>query len=587
MDRAHVWADSVSFIPILPGSKKPAIKWEEFQKRRAATDEREEWKRQFPGCNWAIVTGEVSGLLALDWDKAKGRELRKEKNVYGGPASITPSGGFHTLHTHPGRRVPNGVRLLGDESGGLDIRGDGGYIVCPPSTVDGKVYKREIAPWMVALTPAPDWVWPLIERGDGSGPNSVHAAAPQPDGLPPGVGKGQRNQTMAQYAGRYLRKGCTAEETFQILRAVNQKFRPPLSDEEVRRIVFSIARRERDKAPALEVMDGGELATAELAPPRMLIEPFFPEGGKAILAGPGGGLKSTLALNVAYCHAGGFPLFGQFHTAKGRAVYVDAENTQSLAKWRQGKITRGLNLPSAGVTFVFPPKKLDLAVQRNREELCRIVDSKKATLLVLDSFLALCTLRNENDNTEVRNFLELLGEIPKATGASLLVLDHSGKRSAEKVRAGITMTPRGASARHDWADLVTTFEKRDHEARVLRVLRFQKTRFCAQPPALVLDMGTNLVFCASGEDEACPVFTVREAVAENPGIRASKLYAELMSKTGCSKPTAIQAVKRAETLGYIDCREFSPKHKEYHPMGDGLVKSGHFTNIGEGENADE
>ena len=68
--------------------------------------------------------------------------------------------------------------------------------------------------------------------------------------------------------------------------------------------------------------------------------------------------------------------------------------------------------------------------------------------------LAGCTLRNENDNTEVRNFLELLGEIPKATGASVLVLDHSGKPSAEKVRAGITMTPRGASAKHDWADLV-------------------------------------------------------------------------------------------------------------------------------------
>jgi hypothetical protein len=190
-------------------------------------------------------------------------------------------------------------------------------------------------------------------------------------------------------------------------------------------------------------------------------------------------------------------------------------------------------------------------------------------------------------DTEVRNFLELLGEIPRATGASVLVLDHSGKPSADKVRAGITMTPRGASAKHDWADLVMTFEKRDHEARVLRVLRFQKTRFCAQPPALVLDMGTNLVFCASGEEETCPVFTVRQVVADNPGIRASKLYTELTWKTGCSKPTAIHAVKRAETLGYVECREFSSKHKEYHPKGEELVKSGRLTNSGEDKNEDE
>src|SRR3990172_10413135 len=161
------WADTVSLIPILPNSKKPAIKWEEFQKRRATAEEREEWKREFPGCNRAIVTGDISGLIALDWEGQKGGELQREKKVYGGPASITPYGGFHTLHAHPGRRVPNGVRLLGDESGGLDVRGDGGYIVCPPSTVDGKVYKWEIAPWMVALTTAPDWA--LIERGNGSG----------------------------------------------------------------------------------------------------------------------------------------------------------------------------------------------------------------------------------------------------------------------------------------------------------------------------------------------------------------------------------------------------------------------------------
>ncbi len=580
---AKTWVDSVSIIPIEARGKKPLIPWTEYQHRRAARDEREEWKKRFPGCNWGLVTGKVSGLVALDFDGEGGMALRKAKNVFGAVPTNLTGKGCHCLFRRPDREIRNGARLLP----GLDVRGEGGYVVIPPSIhPSGKRYEWQVPPWMVDELPEiPEWVWPLVEKA-GSAPASPARVA-HPDGLPPGVGKGARNQTTASLAGRYLNKGLSAEETATVLLAWNRKNSPPLPDEEIRRVVFSIARREREKGPALEVMDGGELATADLAPPKMLIEPFFPEGGKAILAGPGGGLKSTLALNVAYCHAGGLPLFGQFHTTQGRAVYVDAENPQSLAKWRQAKITSGLHVPSAGVTFVFPPKKLDLAVQRNRDEICRIVDAKKATLIVLDSFLALCTLRNENDNTEVRNFLELLGEIPKATGASVLVLDHSGKPSAEKVRAGITMTPRGASAKHDWADLVMTFERRDHEARVLRVLRFQKTRFCAQPPALVLDMGTNLVFCASGDEETCPVFTVREVVAENPGIRASKLYAELRWKTGCSKPTAIQAVKRAETLGYVECCELSSKHKEYHPKGDGLVKSEHLTNIGEVEDADE
>jgi hypothetical protein len=61
--------------------------------------------------------------------------------------------GVHVLYRHPGHSVPNGVRRLP----GVDIRGDGGYIVAPPSIhPNGHVYA-----WNVGLdTPladAPEW----------------------------------------------------------------------------------------------------------------------------------------------------------------------------------------------------------------------------------------------------------------------------------------------------------------------------------------------------------------------------------------------------------------------------------------------
>jgi hypothetical protein len=581
---AKGWADSVSIIPILPGSKKPAIKWEEFQKRRATTDEREAWKREFPGCNWAIVTGEVSGLFALDWDKAKGRELRKEKNVYGGPASITPSGGFHTLHAHPGRRVPNGVRLLGDESGGLDIRGDGGYIVCPPSIVDGKAYKWEIPPWMGELSPAPEWVWPLIERGNGAGATPAGTSSPQLNGLPPGVSKGQRNQTMAQYAGRYLRKGCTAEETFQILRAVNQKFQPPLPEEEVRRIVFSIARREREKTPTIELIDSSELATLAPRTEKKIIDPFLPAASKAILAGWQGSYKSTLALNWAVAIRNGHPVFGRFDAIQGRVLYVDRENAPGLTNLRVEKIAQGIHGLRGGIKFQFPKEKPDLGQPRIREAYIRIIEQEKIDLAIFDSFLCFFNLRNENDNTEIRNVLELVGEIPAKTGAAVMFIDHAAKASPERSRAKIAVTPRGASAKGDWADLVMTLEEREHESRKLRVLRFPKTRFNLPMPPMILEVGTNLVFVPSGEDETCPVFTVRQAVEDNPGIAATKLYRMLMSLTGCSRPTADKAARRAAELGFISRVEQS-KYVNYFPVR--LGKNEDFPNLEETENEHE
>ena len=437
---------------------------------------------------------------------------------------------------------------------------------------------------MGELSPAPEWVWPLIERGNGAGATPAGTSSPQLDGLPPGVSKGQRNQTMAQYAGRYLRKGCTAEETFQILRAVNQKFQPPLPEEEVRRIVFSIARREREKTPTIELIDSSELATLAPRTEKKIIDPFLPAASKAILAGWQGSYKSTLALNWAVAIRNGHPVFGRFDAIQGRVLYVDRENAPGLTNLRVEKIAQGIHGLRGGIKFQFPKEKPDLGQLRIREAYIRIIEQEKIDLAIFDSFLCFFNLRNENDNTEIRNVLELVGEIPAKTGAAVMFIDHAAKASPERSRAKIAVTPRGASAKGDWADLVMTLEEREHESRKLRVLRFPKTRFNLPMPPMILEVGTNLVFVPSGEDETCPVFIVRQAVEDNPGIAATKLYRMLMSLTGCSRPTADKAARRAAELGFISRVEQS-KYVNYFPVR--LGKNEDFPNLEETENEHE
>src|SRR5271169_791504 len=58
--------------PVKPGEKKkPYIKW----KAGATSDiaQLEAWAVQFPGCNWAVATGERSGVWVLDVDGPEGR----------------------------------------------------------------------------------------------------------------------------------------------------------------------------------------------------------------------------------------------------------------------------------------------------------------------------------------------------------------------------------------------------------------------------------------------------------------------------------------------------------------------------------
>lgn len=123
-------------------------------------DAAKQWWRRWPDANVAIATGAVSGLVVLDIDGHKGGEasLSELEARYGKlphtPRVITGGDGFHVYFAHPGLNCPNTASRLGP---GIDTRGDGGYVVAPPSThVSGRRYE-----WLIfdaPLAPLPSWM---------------------------------------------------------------------------------------------------------------------------------------------------------------------------------------------------------------------------------------------------------------------------------------------------------------------------------------------------------------------------------------------------------------------------------------------
>ncbi|HAT50435.1 MAG: bifunctional DNA primase/polymerase [Nitrospirae bacterium] len=114
--------------------KHPLVKWG----NEATTDHDQitQWWSKWPKANIGIATGAKSGLVVLDVDVDSGGEasLNKLLDQYGPlPETIrvkTGSGGEHIYFKHPGGKVGNSASKVG---AGLDIRGDGGYVVAPPS----------------------------------------------------------------------------------------------------------------------------------------------------------------------------------------------------------------------------------------------------------------------------------------------------------------------------------------------------------------------------------------------------------------------------------------------------------------------
>jgi hypothetical protein len=109
--------------------------------------------------NIGIATGAVSGFVVIDTDNEQAEEYVL---LQGNVPTLTQSTahGRHRLYQHPGDKVSNRAALHGVV--GLDVRGDGGYIVAAPSVhPSGAVYAWENDN---GLAPLPGWVARKPER---------------------------------------------------------------------------------------------------------------------------------------------------------------------------------------------------------------------------------------------------------------------------------------------------------------------------------------------------------------------------------------------------------------------------------------
>lgn len=137
-------------FPLVPRGKKALIKAWQHEASTNPNRIRAWWKRH-PDANVGILTGKSSGLVVLDVDtdhngdwSLMGIELLHGK-LPKTLISYTGNGGYHYLFTYPSATIRNSVGKLGD---GLDVRGNGGYIVAPPSQhPNGTKYVWQLSPW--------------------------------------------------------------------------------------------------------------------------------------------------------------------------------------------------------------------------------------------------------------------------------------------------------------------------------------------------------------------------------------------------------------------------------------------------------
>lgn len=228
-------------FPVEAKGKLPLVKgWPE-----AATSDiaqLEAWQHQHPACNWGLATGKASGLVVIDVDGAEGRAslANLERQGLTLPATLTVTTGRTEGGEHRYYRPPSGVDIRNDQSGKIgvhiDVRGTGGFVVCPPSIhSSGKQYAL-IDP-SAPVADLPGWV---IDRLTVRPPMPAATAQVSPQA----VGKGNRTNALVSLAGT-LRKRGAAPATIEaaLLAESAAKCDPPLPEGKVKSIAADIVKR--------------------------------------------------------------------------------------------------------------------------------------------------------------------------------------------------------------------------------------------------------------------------------------------------------------------------------------------------------
>lgn len=447
--------------------------------------------------NVGIATGETSGIAVVDVDLDKNPNALVDLEALVGelPPTLTVrtgGGGLHYIYERPDGGIRNSSGKLSDS---VDIRGDGGYIVAPPSihpdTRTRYQWEHKVAPApfpQVILdrlaeldrkpepTSAPD----IGVAGDPWGTRILEAEIARIATAP----EGTRNETLFKAAcnvfeamkGGHIdtgvawdqlesiaqRIGLDKHESDGTLESAYDRAVERHPEERPDRPLPDVAAEPRPAvAPIVDAPKGRSsrlltLTDLEKIPPaRWLLEGFLPEGFSVLFGPPKAG-KTFVALDWSLTVA----------ATMGPVVYCAGEGAGGIRSRIGGWRARHPELDPSGnfrtLTLGDFPYLLD---QSSVDQLAWDLESLDGPrLVVIDTWARTIggSGGNENDAGEVGRAIKALDQMRDRFGCSVLVLHHAPAPSEMRKHA---KRPRGSTALDGAADAMWRLDPPDDEER--------------------------------------------------------------------------------------------------------------------------
>jgi hypothetical protein len=296
----------------------------------------------YQSANIGICAGKESNLVVVDVDCAKGGRIEElysfvSKEILEKTLWSKTGGGYHLYFRYPqNAEIRNSTSKLGNK---IDIRGEGGYIVAPPSLhISGKRYEFLNNN---SVKPFPQELIEKLNKTETQTENNF----PNGNGLQTDLYlDGNRNNSLTSVAGKLRRAGLTESEIEPALLKINlERCKPPLTEKEVLQIVRSISRYDiqpqpqtkfdletnTEDFPSLFTIQAANIwmENSKLRPvPKMLFGEFWFEGELCILFADTGKGKSILAVQIADSISKGLNIRNfRLEAKRQKVLYFDFE----------------------------------------------------------------------------------------------------------------------------------------------------------------------------------------------------------------------------------------------------------------------
>ena len=535
------------------------------------------WWGKWPDANIMIATGAVAGIWALDIDPKSGgvKSLAKLEKTHGKlPSTVevmTGGGGQHLYFKHPGGKIANSAGKLGD---GLDVRGDGGFVIAPPSNhASGGTYSwcpgRALGE--VPMANAPDWLLDLVRT-----PTKSSGAMVGPVDAGPTASSEQGFTELQRAAKRIVtaepgRQECTLnDESYRVgtlvgrgeidfrqafealvtagLKMTNDPAKKPWTRREIEKKVDRALRKGHSKGGTLSTRSAADLATAVFTEPRWAVRDLIPEGA-IILAGKPKLGKSFLALHIALAVGLGERVLDALPTIEGDVLYLALEDNERRL---QRRIRQMLGRVA--------PSRVDFACQCPRLDQGGLVVIRKwllshpgARLVVIDTLAKVRPPRSQgrgiydDDYACVASLKTLADEFRVA----VLIVHHERKAQADDFLDSVSGTA-GITGAAD-----TVFVLRRERAQADGVLYVTGRDIEEAELALRFDTATGRWALLGEADEyrrSPQRQEIVDALRRHPQGLMPADVSEVLTKTTQREKDAIrQLLRRMAKAGDIEC----------------------------------